>query len=291
MSDLEDAFLYSGNRILNTSSTNTLSIDNISLEFFNFDRYIPNEFRFYLSNKYCSYREMLFSRDKYGNLLRTLLEAGFIYSFNWEIILSKILIKEGDTLEEIEKKNNLRNNFLKFSLLCEKSNVFNAEGKNICGNFIVPWEDYYNIIEIPQSVFPKPKPPIFKVQNGNTLPISFEKMSAIFSIGSISRELAINANETYTPKSIIPTFFNKIKPSNPCEIPNSFFIFVPFPEYVNTALDLLDVIYSVSENILQAKNPGIPVEFKEYFTYEIAQYYYSYYNPIIITRNKILSMS
>ena len=290
MSDLEKEFFISGNKVLDASSRILLSTDGGNLEYFNFDRYIPNAFRFYLSSKYCSYEEMLLARDPNGSLLRELLQYGFIYSFNWEIILATILLKDGDSPEVIYQKNFLRNNFLKFALLCEKANIFKGQGKNNCGNFIVPWETYYNVYIIPQSIF-IPTPPVIEIQKAQTQPLTFQQMSAIYNIGSTARQLSFLTYETYTPKSIIPSnFFNKFVPSNPCEIPYTYFTFITLPDYVNTGLDLFNALYNASEMILQGKNPGIPSQFQEYFTYDIASYYYSFYNPIIISREKLLSM-
>ena len=291
MDDLEKEFFISGNRVLDTEVRILLSTDGGNLEYFNFDRYIPNDFRFYLSSKYCSYNEMLLANDKNGALLRNLLISGFIYSFNWEIILAKILIKDGDSSEVIYQKNFLRDNFLKFALLCEKANIFKGNGKISTGNFVVPWENYYNVYILPQQVSPIPPPPVIEIQNGNTIPISFEQMSAIYSVGSTARQLSFLTYNTFTPKSIIPSsFFNKFVPKNPCEIPYSYFTFITLPDYVNTGLDLFNALYNASEMILQGKNPGIPSQFQDYFTYDIAYYYYTFYNPVIISREKLLSM-
>lgn len=291
--DIETAFQTEGNKILDTQVNVRLSTNGNTLTYFNFDRYIPNEFRFYLTENYCSYHEMLTANDANGLLLRQLLETGFIYSFNWEVIFEKILIKNSDTPEVIYRKDFLRNSFLKFSLLCEKANFFNGVGKNTCGNFVVPWEDYYNIYTLPQPVLPIPPPPQFVIENANTRPIAFPQMNSIYQNGSSATNLSNAAYEVYTPKSIIPINYlaSLAKPKNPCDIPGNYFTFITFPSYVNTFLAILDVIYGVSDSILNGKNPGVPGLFKDYFNYEIAQYYYSQYNPVILTRNKILSFS
>jgi len=281
---MEEEYIKKAQRIIETSMQIKVSVNSNHLSVYNFDRYIPNKFRFYFPYKYTSYEEMFYSNTIEGNLTRHLLAYGFIYSFNYEVILSEVLIKKGDSDKVIREKNRLRNNFIKFCLLCEKAYFYNSNGKKTCGNFVVPWDDYYNV-----KLSPSPSFDIEELDYGQSLPISFYQMVNIYTVAMQESALAVETYYTYSPipSDCISTFFSKIKS---CNIPTVYFAGTLFPDYIFTGLKLLDVIFAISVMNKKGLDPGIPKAFQDYFTIDITDLYYTEYYPVIQQRKKITGL-
>jgi hypothetical protein len=278
---MEEEYIKQAQRVIETSMNINISVNSNHLSVYNFDRYIPNQFRFYLSDKYNSYEEMFHSNTQEGRITRRLLSYGFIYSFNYEVILSKVLIKKGDSNKVIREKNRLRNNWIKFALFCEKASFYNSNGKKTCGNYVVKWVDYYNVVLTPSPDFK-----IEELEFGQNLPITFYEMVNIYTVAMQESSLALETYYTYSPipSDCISTFFSKIKS---CNIPTVYFAGTLFPDYVFTSLKLLDAIFAISVMNKKGLDPGIPVAFRDYFTLDITNLYYNEYYSVIEQRKKI----
>jgi hypothetical protein len=243
---------------------------------YQYNRLVPDYFRRYFPEcGFTNYREALNGTLPKSACLRTQLASGPIDLYSLEELYIRMVPSINDTPEDTIFKDNIRNEFIAFSLNIEKSYLYFNKGKQTCNNNIIPWEAVFNISEINSETFTYTygkNVPITQYDQYIIYNLSMNYFDSVFSIRNTTR---IN-------------YYNIIRLALGLPIVGDLTT-VNFYTLIYFAFVFLSSLFTISQTLLQGKDPGIPKEFLNlFFPFERQKYYYNLYLSWIQSRNKYL---
>ena len=258
------SFLQDCKNTINKTINTRISINNINSDIYAFNRYIPNKFRYYNTFFYDSYETQLYSLGEYGYCTRLELLNGTPRVWNLTKILEYTLPYENDP--DADEKNLLRNQFFKFALTCEKAYIYYNNFKKTCGNYIVPWDDTFNITVNYFGEFY----PIIDATYGYEYPVKFYEMIPIFYNSSVNQGISESDFAIFNTPSV-----------------NTTFTYLTFSDLIYFAIQYFVSLINISTKILSGKTPGISQDYYKYFTTELCKGYVNEYTIPFQTREKL----
>lgn len=243
-----------------------LSINNKNALIYDFDRYIPNKFRYYDVDKFNSYEEQLYSLTDDGYCARQQLINGTPRVWNLTKIIDFTLPYENDP--DADEKNLLRNQFFKYCLICEKAYIFYKQFKRICGSYIVPWDASFYITVNPSEEFA----PIVSERKAYEFPIPFYELVSMFNTASVYSN--ITENDFASHNALSPNI-------------DTLFTYVTMPELIYFSLQYLVSIVHISTMVLQGKTPAVSPNYLNHFTPSLCRGYINEYTIILQTRDQL----
>jgi hypothetical protein len=251
-----------------------LNYNNISR--YQYDRFVPDYFRRYFPEcGFTNYREALNGTLPISLCLRTQLASGPIDLYSLEELFIRIVPSINDTPEDTIFKDNIRNEFISFALNIEKSYLYFNKGRQTCNNNLVPWEAVFRILAINSETFTYTygrNVPITQYDQYIIYNLSMNYFDSVFSIRNTTR---IN-------------YYNIIRLALGLPIVGNLTT-VNFYSLIYFAFVFLSSLFTISQTLLQGKDPGIPKQFLDlFFSIERQKYYYNLYLTWIQSRNKYL---
>jgi hypothetical protein len=243
---------------------------------FQYNRLVPDYFRRYFPEcGFANYRDALNGTLPKSLCLRRQLASGPIDLYSLEELFIRIVPSINDTPEDTIFKDNIRNEFISFALNIEKSYLYFNKGKQTCNNNLVPWEAVYNISTINSTTFTY-------IYARNT-PITQYDQYIIYNL-SINYFDSFFSNRNTTRIN----YYNIIRLVLGLPIVGELTI-VNFYTLIYFAFVFLSSLFTISQTLLQGKDPGIPKQFLDlFFPPERQRYYYNLYLTWIQSRNKYL---
>ena len=251
-----------------------LNYNNISR--YQYDRFVPDYFRRYFPEcGFTNYREALNGTLPISLCLRTQLASGPIDLYSLEELFIRIVPSINDTPEDTIFKDNIRNEFISFALNIEKSYLYFNKGRQTCNNNLVPWEAVFRILAINSETFTYTygrNVPITQYDQYIIYNLSINYFGSVFSIRNTTR---IN-------------YYNIIRLALGLPIVGNLTT-VNFYSLIYFAFVFLSSLFTISQTLLQGKDPGIPKQFLDlFFPIGRQKYYYNLYLTWIQSRNKYL---
>lgn len=241
---------------------------------YEYNRYSPDYFRkYYPECGYKNYRDALRGNTDISNCLRLQLNVGPIDYYSLEEIFIRIVPSIDDSPELTLYKDNLRNEYIAFCLNIEKSYLYFNKGRKTCNNNFVPWE----------SAFAINFDTNFTIINSQSIPITQYDQYIIYN-------LSMNFfNDFFSGNNKNPlNYYNIIRLALGLPIVGSLTT-VNFYNLVYLSFVFLTKLFTISQTLLQGKDPGIPKQFLDlFFPFERQKYYYNLYLSWIQSRNKYL---
>jgi photosystem II stability/assembly factor-like uncharacterized protein len=243
---------------------------------FQYNRFVPDYFRRYFPEcGFKNYREALNGTLPISLCLRRQLAANPIDLYSLEELFIRIVPSINDTPEDTIFKDNIRNEFIAFALNIEKSYLYFNKGKQTCNNNFVPWEAVYNVSTI--------NPTTFTYTYARNTPITQYDQYIIYNL-SINYFDSVFSNRNTTRIN----YYNIIRLVLGLPIVGELTI-VNFYTLIYFAFVFLSSLFTISQTLLQGKDPGIPKQFLDlFFPPERQRYYYNLYLTWIQSRNKYL---
>jgi hypothetical protein len=243
---------------------------------YQYNRLVPDYFRRYFPEcGFANYREALNGTLPKSLCLRRQLASGPIDLYSLEELYIRMVPSINDTPEDTKFKDNIRNEFISFALNIEKSYLYFNKGRQTCNNNIVPWEAVYNVSTINSTTFTYTygkNVPINQYDQYIIYNLSMNYFDSVFSIRNTTR---IN-------------YYNIIRLALGLPIVGDLTT-VNFYTLIYFAFVFLSSLFTISQTLLQGKDPGIPKEFLNlFFPPERQRYYYNLYLTWIQSRNKYL---
>ena len=251
-----------------------LNYNNISR--YQYNRLVPDYFRRYFPEcGFTNYREALNGTLPKSLCLRRQLGSGPIDLYSLEELYIRMVPSINDTPEDTIFKDNIRNEFIAFALNIEKSYLYFNKGKQTCNNNLVPWEAVFSISTINSETFTYTygkNIPITQYDQYIIYNLSMNYFDSVFSIRNTTR---IN-------------YYNIIRLALGLPIVGDLTT-VNFYNLIYFAFVFLSSLFTISQTLLQGKDPGIPKQFLDlFFPFERQKYYYNLYLSWIQSRNKYL---
>jgi hypothetical protein len=243
---------------------------------FQYNRFVPDYFRRYFPEcGFTNYREALNGTLPISLCLRRQLASNPIDLYSLEELFIRIVPSINDTPEDTIFKDNIRNEFISFALNIEKSYLYFNKGKQTCNNNFVPWEAVYNVSII--------NPTTFTYTYARNVPITQYDQYIIYNL-SINYFGSVFSNRNTTRIN----YYNIIRLVLGLPIVGELTI-VNFYTLIYFAFVFLSSLFTISQTLLQGKDPGIPKQFLDlFFPPERQRYYYNLYLTWIQSRNKYL---
>ena len=243
---------------------------------YQYNRLVPDYFRRYFPEcGFANYREALNGTLPKSLCLRTQLASGPIDLYSLEELFIKIVPSINDTPEDTIFKDNIRNEFISFALNIEKSYLYFNKGRQTCNNNLVPWEAVFNISTINSETF--------TYTYGKNVPINQYDQYIIYNL-SMNYFDSVFSNRNTSRIN----YYNIIRLALGLPIIGDLTI-VNFYILIYFAFVFLSSLFTISQTLLQGKDPGIPKEFLDlFFPIERQKYYYNLYLTWIQSRNKYL---
>lgn len=243
---------------------------------YQYNRLVPDYFRRYFPEcGFANYREALNGTLPKSLCLRRQLASGPIDLYSLEELYIRMVPSINDTPEDTKFKDNIRNEFISFALNIEKSYLYFNKGRQTCNNNIVPWDAVYNVSTINSTTFTytyAKNVPITQYDQYIIYNLSMNYFDSVFSIRNTTR---IN-------------YYNIIRLALGLPIVGELTT-VNFYTLIYFAFVFLSSLFTISQTLLQGKDPGIPKEFLDlFFPPERQRYYYNLYLSWIQSRNKYL---
>ena len=241
---------------------------------YEYNRYSPDYFRkYYPECGYKNYRDALRGNTDISNCLRLQLTFGPIDLYSLEEIFILIVPSIDDSPELTLYKDNLRNEYFAFCLNIEKSYLYFNKGRKTCNNNFVPWE----------SAFAINFDTNFTIINSQSIPMTQYDQYIIYN-------LSMNYfNNFFSGNNKNPfNYYNIIRLALGLPIVGSLTV-VNFYNLVYLSFIFLTKLFTISQTLLQGKDPGIPKQFLDlFFPFERQKYYNNLYLSWIQSRNKYL---
>ena len=241
---------------------------------YEYNRYSPDYFRkYYPECGYKNYRDALRGNTDISNCLRLQLTFGPIDLYSLEEIFILIVPSIDDSPELTLYKDNLRNEYFAFCLNIEKSYLYFNKGRKTCNNNFVPWE----------SAFAINFDTNFTIINYQSIPMTQYDQYIIYN-------LSMNYfNNFFSGNNKNPfNYYNIIRLALGLPIVGSLTV-VNFYNLVYLSFIFLTKLFTISQTLLQGKDPGIPKQFLDlFFPFERQKYYNNLYLSWIQSRNKYL---
>jgi hypothetical protein len=243
---------------------------------YQYNRLVPDYFRRYFPEcGFANYREALNGTLPKSLCLRRQLASGPIDLYSLEELYIRMVPSINDTPEDTKFKDNIRNEFISFALNIEKSYLYFNKGRQTCNNNIVPWDAVYSVSTINSTTFTYTygkNVPINQYDQYIIYNLSMNYFDSVFSIRNTTR---IN-------------YYNIIRLALGLPIVGDLTT-VNFYTLIYFAFVFLSSLFTISQTLLQGKDPGIPKEFLNlFFPPERQRYYYNLYLTWIQSRNKYL---
>jgi len=243
---------------------------------YQYQRFAPNYFRYLESSGVGGYVFRLFQNTPEGSCLRTQLTSGQIQFYSLEELFILLVPLKTDSDFQKSTKNYNRDAFIKFCLDIEKTNIFYNQGKKTCPIFLTTeWGASFDIVIGAENN-------IIRLINASTRPVGVLDQVAMYNL-SVSYRNYFNT---------IPIKFNWVtilKLINGIPVDPSELTQVNFYELINLSYVLLSQLFSISQKLLLALDPGIPPEIiSTFFPNSQQLYYYNQYFSVIIARNRLL---
>ena len=288
-----------------TVETNTyISLNNSNIENYNFDRISPNFMRFYdiyrengTLTGFNSYEEEILYNGGdielcgLANCLRQQLMSGEVKYFNLRTLTYIMLPSIYDTNTEVERKNNLRNQFIFFCLEIEKSYLFYNKGLISNSRYSNNWTAYFNVYydfnnnKYEATVFNKNNLTLYQAINLYTSSIRFKIFFRNIVFNNSVRNTFFANNRCVRDRPTTKELFTKINIYKRDNV-------LRFVEIIQYGLSFLTNIYSISSEVISNKNPGLPCNWqKNFFSYKQSLKYVEEYYNVILTRNNNWSNS
>ena len=207
--------------------------------------------------------------------LRTQLRFGPIDLYSLEEIFIRIVPSINDSPADTIFKDNIRNEFIAFALNIEKSYLYYNKGLETCNNNLVPWEAVFDIATI--------NPTTFSYQYGQNIPLTQYDQYIIYNLSMNYFDSVFSIRNTSQLN-----YFNIIRLALGLPIIGDLTI-VNFYNLIYFSFVFLSKLFTISQTLLQGKDPGIPKQFLDlFFPIERQKYYYNLYLSWIQSRNKYL---
>ena len=263
-----DCYLYLNQRFT------AIYINYINVGRYEYNRYSPDYFRkYYPECGYKNYRDALRGNTDISNCLRLQLTFGPIDLYSLEEIFILIVPSIDDSPELTLYKDNLRNEYFAFCLNIEKSYLYFNKGRKTCNNNFVPWE----------SAFAINFDTNFTIINAQNIPITQYDQYIIYNL-SMNYFSNFFSGSNKNPLN----YYNIIRLALGLPIVGSLTV-VNFYNLVYLSFIFLTKLFTISQTLLQGKDPGIPKQFLDlFFPFERQKYYNNLYLSWIQSRNKYL---
>lgn len=266
-----DCFSYSGQRITSINLNYNLPSR------YQYFRLIPDYLRrYYPECGFSNYRQALNDVTlPISSCMRIQLRFGPIDIYSLEEIFIRIVPSINDSPADTIFKDNIRNELFAFALNIEKSYLFFNKGKDTCNNYSVPWEAVYNIETV--------NPTTFTYKYGKNILLSQYDQYVIYNLSINFFDIFFDsANNTRI------NYSNIIRLALGLPIVGELTT-VNFYSLIYFLFVFLSLLFTISQTLLQGKNPGIPKQFLDlFFPLERQKYYYNLYLTWIQSRNKYL---
>jgi hypothetical protein len=239
-------------------------------------RLVPDYLRrYYPECGFTNYREALNGTLPISLCLRRQLRFGPLDLYSLEEIFIRIVPSINDSPADTTFKDNLRNELFAFALNIEKTYLYFNKGKTTCNNYLVPWDAVYNVETV--------NPTTFSYTYGQNIPLTQYDQYVIYN-------LSINFFDSVfsTRNNTRLNYYNILRLALGLPIVGELTI-VNFFNIIYFSFVFLSSLFSISQTLLQGKDPGIPKEFLDlFFPIERQKYYYNLYLTWIQSRNKYL---
>jgi hypothetical protein len=258
---------------------------------FQYEYLVPDYFRkYYPECGFTNYKQALTSTTLPISLcLKKQLLFGPLDLYSLEEIFIRIVPSINDSPEDVSFKDDIRNKFISFALNIEKSYLYFNKGLQTCNNNLVPWEAIFNLQIARDVSFDVPIPPLDFAKNftyiyAQNIPISQYDQYIIYN-------LSVNYFNTLFNSRNNKSKFNY---SNILRLVLGLPIVgdltkVNFYNLIYFSYIFLNQLFTISQTLLQGKDPGIPKQFLDlFFPPERQRYYYNLYLSWIQSRNKYL---
>jgi photosystem II stability/assembly factor-like uncharacterized protein len=266
-----DCFSYFGQRITSVNLNYNLPSR------YQYFRLIPDYLRrYYPECGFSNYRQALNDVTlPISSCMRLQLRFGPIDIYSLEEIFIRIVPSINDSPADTIFKDNIRNELFAFALNIEKSYLFFNKGKDTCNNYSVPWEAVYTIETI--------NPTTFTYKYGKNILLSQYDQYVIYNLSINFFDIFFDsANNTRI------NYSNIIRLALGLPIVGELTT-VNFYSLIYFLFVFLSLLFTISQTLLQGKDPGIPKQFLDlFFPIERQKYYYNLYLTWIQSRNKYL---
>jgi hypothetical protein len=243
---------------------------------YQYNRLVPDYFRrYYPECGFTNYREALNGTLPISLCLRTQLRSGPIDLYSLEEIFIRIVPSINDSPVDTIFKDNIRNEFIAFALNIEKSYLYYNKGLQTCNNNLVPWEAVFEIETI--------NPTTFSYQYAQNIPLTQYDQYIIYNLSMNYFDNIFSIRNTSRLN-----YFNIIRLALGLPIIGDLTV-VNFYNLIYFSFVFLNQLFTISQTLLQGKDPGIPKQFLDlFFPIERQKYYYNLYLSWIQSRNKYL---
>jgi hypothetical protein len=247
-----------------------------NLSRYQYNRLVPDYFRkYYPECGFANYREALNGTLPISLCLRTQLRSAPIELYSLEEIFIRIVPSINDSPADTIFKDNIRNEFIAFALNIEKSYLYYNKGLQTCNNNLVPWEAVFEIETI--------DPTTFSYQYGQNIQLTQYDQYIIYNLSMNYFDNLFSIRNTSQLN-----YFNIIRLALGLPIIGDLTI-VNFYNLIYFSFVFLSKLFTISQTLLQGKDPGIPKQFLDlFFPIERQKYYYNLYLSWIQSRNKYL---
>ena len=243
---------------------------------FQYFRLVPDYFRkYYPECGFINYKEALTGTLEIANCLRKQLNYSPIQLYSLEEIFILIVPSINDSPEEVIFKDNIRNEFIAFSLNIEKSYLYFNKGKNTCNKNLVPWDAIVACNKIDDTTFQFIFGKNFQIDQYDQYVIYNLSMNYFNNLFSSQNKTSFNYYNIFRLALGLPIVGN--------------LTVVNFYNLVYFSFVFLNQLFTISQTLLLGKDPGIPKQFLDlFFPFERQKYYYNLYLSWIQSRNKYL---
>lgn len=264
-----DCYTYESQRITSIF----VNYDNIIR--YQYYRLVPDYLRrYYPECGFTNYREAINDTTlQISVCLRRQLRFGPIDLYSLEEIFIRIVPSINDSPVDTAFKDNLRNELFAFALNIEKSYLYFNKGKSTCNNYLVPWDAIYNVETV--------NPTTFSYTYGQNIPLTQYDQYVIYNLSmNFFDSIFSSRNNTRL------NYYNILRLALGLPIVGQLTI-VNFYSLIYFLFVFLNSLFTISQTLLQGKDPGIPKQFLDlFFPIERQKYYYNLYLTWIQSRNK-----
>jgi len=266
-----DCFSYENQRFT------SIFINYNNLTRYQYYRLVPDYLRrYYPECGFTNYREAINGTTLPISLcLRKQLRFGPIDLYSLEEIFIRIVPSINDSPIDIDFKDNLRNELFAFALNIEKSYLYFNKGKSTCNNYLVPWDTVYNVETVNSTTF--------SYTYGQNIPLTQYDQYVIYNLSINFFDSVFSIRNTARLN-----YYNILRLALGIPIVGQLTI-VNFYSLIYFLFVFLNSLFTISQTLLQGKDPGIPKQFLDlFFPIERQKYYYNLYLTWIQSRNKYL---
>ena len=266
-----DCYNYRGQRL------QQIFLNYNNLNRYQYNRLVPDYLRrYYPECGFTNYRQALGGTTlPISDCMRRQLRFGPIDLYSLEEIFIRIVPSINDSPADTIFKDNIRNELFAFALNIEKSYLYFNKGKDTCNNYFVPWDAVFNVETV--------DPTTFSYTYGQNIPLTQYDQYIIYNLSINFFDSVFSIRNTTRLN-----YYNILRLALGIPIVGQLTI-VNFYSLIYFLFVFLNSLFTISQTLLQGKDPGIPKQFLDlFFPIERQKYYYNLYLTWIQSRNKYL---